>query len=114
MSRGKVVRVSEEAMDTARQLLSTLPVVRYGPGETSVMSDRQLADTGIGWMIGRLQGDVFTKQEVDQTVMRTLCQVLGETLGVHVNASCADGKLIWTWTAPDGDRHEVTANLEGN
>ena len=112
MARGKMVRVTTAHLDKARELLPQLPDKRLGPTERRDMNDRELLDVGMGWFIGRLQGDVFTKAEVDATVMRTLVDVMGRTLGVNVNGVSVDGAFTLTYTAPDGIRHEQTVTLE--
>ena len=70
-----------------------------------------MVDAGLGWLIGRLEGDAFTRKELDDTVMRTLCDVMGEHLGVTVNGMAVDGKLTLTWESPDKERNEVTVNV---
>ena len=111
MAKAKVVRVSTGPLERARELLPSMDKVRFGPGESPAMSDRQLVDTGMGWFIGRLEGDVFTRKELDDTALRTVVDVLGQTLGVTVNGMSVDGKLTLTWDA-QGQHSEITVNME--
>ena len=112
MARGKMVRVSDGPMTKARELLATTPDNRFGPGEAREVNDRELTDMAYSWFIGRLQGDVFTKAEVDATVMRTVVDVLGETLGVKVNGVAVNGGITLSWLRPDGERSEISINVE--
>jgi hypothetical protein len=111
MPNNKMMRVSTGPLERARELLPTLPKMRFGEGEPPAMSDRQLVDAGLGWLAGRLSGDAFTRAEVDATVLRTITDVLGQTLGVKVNGMALDGKLTLTWESPDKERNEVVVNL---
>ena len=112
MAKGKMVRVSNGNIDKARELLATTPDNRFGPGEAREVNDRELTDMAYSWLVGRMQGDVFTKAEVDATVMRTLVDVLGDTLGVKVNGVAVDGAFTLTWDAKEGERNEYTVNVE--
>ena len=110
MARGKMVRVSEGTLEKARELLASVPDNRFGPGEAREVNDRQLTDMAYSWFIGRMQGDVFTKAEVDQTVTRTVVDVMAEHLGVRVNAVTVDGKITLSWEV-DRERHEVNIDV---
>ena len=106
------VRVDKAAFDKARELMANVPDKRFGPGEVREVSDRHLTDMAFSWLIGRMQGDVFTKAEVDATAMRTVVDVMARTLGVKVNGMAVDGAFTLTWDAPDGKKSEVTVNVE--
>ena len=110
MANNKIMRVSTAPLERARELLPTLPKMRFGEGESPAMSDRQMVDSGVGWLIGRLEGQVFTREEVDATVMRTLCAVMGEHLGTKVNGMSLGGKPL-TWAGRDQQANEVVVNL---
>ena len=114
MPNNKMMRVSTGPLERARELLPTLPKMRFGEGEPPAMSDRQLVDAGLGWLVGRLEGDAFTRAEVDATVLRTLCDVMGEHLGSKVSGMSVDGQLTLSWESPDKERHEVMVNLDAN
>ena len=112
MAKDKVVRVSVAPLERARELLPSLDRAHFGPGESPTMSDRQLVDTAMGWLIGRLQSDVFTKREVDDVVLKSVVNVLGDVLGVKVNGMALDGALTVSWEAPDKQHNEVVINME--
>ena len=114
MAKDKVTRVSTAPLERARELLPTLPNIRFAEDESSAMSDRQLVDAGLGWLAGRLSGDAFTRAEVDATVLRTITDVLGQTLGVEVSGMSVDGQLTLSWESPDKERNEITINLDAN
>ena len=114
MAQNKVMRISTAPLERARELLPTLPKMRFGEGESPAMSDRQLVDAGLGWLAGRLSGDAFTRAEVDATVLRTITDVLGQTLGVEVSGMSVDGQLTLSWWSGDSQRSEITVNLDAN
>ena len=108
---GKMMRVSVAPLAKARELLPAVDRVRFGPGESKTMTDRELLDLGMGWFIGRLQGQVFSKEEVDDTALRTVVDVLGQHLGVTVNGLSVDGQLTLSWESPDHQLSEVTVTV---
>ena len=110
MASNKIMRVSTAPLERARELLPTLPKMRFGEDEPRAMSDRQMVDAGLNWLIGRLEGDAFTRAEVDATVMKTLVAVMGEHLGTKVDGMSVDGKLTLSWDA-QGQRREVMVDV---
>ena len=111
MARGKMVRVSPEGLEKARELLAGMEDRRFAPGENQDMTDRRLLEMGMGWLCGRLEGEVWTTGELDAAVMRTLCNVLGEHLGRRVNGVVTGGQFTLSWEQ-DGARQEVTGAIE--
>ena len=113
MARGKMVRVSPEPLGKAHELMAITPDARFAPGEAREVGDRQILDMGMSWLIGRMQGDVFTKAEVGATVLRTIVDVLGEALGQKVNGML-DGDSIMLSYEVEGVRREVNINVGAN
>ena len=109
--KGIIFRVSTGPLDKARELLANVPDARFGPGEVREVGNRQLVDMGMSWLIGRLQGDVFTKAEVEQTVAASMVKVLSEALGIRVNAMVADGMITFDYTNAEGERVESTVSI---
>ena len=107
------IRVNRATYAKAQELMAATPDKRFAPGESKGVSDRQLTDMAYGWLIGRLEGDVFSKAEVRQTVLKTVVDVLGEALGQQVNGVLAGDSILLSYDL-DGVRREVTINVGAN
>ena len=67
----------------------------------------------MGWFDrATARSDVFTKREVDDVVLKSVVNVLGDVLGVKVNGMALDGALTVSWEAPDKQHNEVVINME--
>ena len=113
MAKGKMVRVSDGHIAKARELLAATPDNRFGPGEAREVNDRELTDMAYSWLIGRMQADLFTKAEVNATVLRTVVDVLGEALGRKVNGMLEGDSILLSYEM-DGERREVNVNVGAN
>ena len=107
---GRMIRVSTAPLAKAHELMADVPDTRFAPGESRKVGDRQLIDMGLSWLIGRLQGNVFSKAEVNATVLRTVVDVLGEALGRKVNGMLEGDSILLSYEM-DGERREHNINV---